>query len=118
MAALLKVRGMRQAVAAVKKTQTDAEKHVERGLKRAGLFLQRSSQEIVPVDLGPLQNSAFTRATGRGVKTQVQVGYTMLYAMYVHEDMTATHKAGTTAKYLERPLREKRAQIAAIIKAG
>ena len=56
-----------------------------RGLKKAGLLLQRESQKVVPVDLGVLKASAFTRETGAGFATVVYVGYTAAYAIYVHE---------------------------------
>ena len=56
-----------------------------RGLRLAGLLLQRESQRVVPVNFGILKNSAFTRATGKGFGTIVTVGYTAAYAPYVHE---------------------------------
>ena len=34
----------------------------------------------------------------------VIVGYTQNYAVYVHEDLQATHAPGKQAKYLEQPL--------------
>ena len=40
------------------------------------------------------------------------------YAVYVHEDMNARHKPGKTAKYLERPAREKKNEIFKIIAKG
>ncbi len=57
------------------------------GLKAAGLFLQAASQRLVPVDLGNLKASAFTRAHGFGFGTEVEVGYTAAYAVYVHENV-------------------------------
>ena len=54
---------------------------VNRGLYKAGLFLQAKSQKLVPVNTGNLKASAFTRlAAGR-----VSVGYTAGYAVFVHE---------------------------------
>lgn len=70
-----------------------------RGVKKAGLFLQRQSMKEVPVDKGPLRASAFTRATGSGKQIQVQVGYTAGYAIYVHENLDAAHGAAFNAKY-------------------
>ncbi len=58
---------------------------VNRGLRIAGLLLQAESQQVVPVDFGVLKASAFTRAKGAGLDTQVAVGYTAAYALYVHE---------------------------------
>ena len=119
---------------------------VGRGLKRGGLFLQRESMEIVPVRLGNLKGTAFCRNTGgSGIKTDVVVGYTALYAAVVHEDLEKTHgrdfnvkhaaeiaaasgKHGGTAaggmfnrgeeqqaKYLEEPARKFRRKILSIV---
>lgn len=56
-----------------------------RGLKKAGGYLQRASQRIVPKDEGNLHDTAFTRAEGSGLDVVVTVGYTAEYAVYVHE---------------------------------
>jgi len=58
--------------------------HVQ-GLKAGGLVLQAASQKQVPVDHGVLKASAFTRKTGTGFGTNVNVGYTAFYAPFVHE---------------------------------
>lgn len=55
------------------------------GLKLAGLELQRDSQSHVPVEFGQLKSSAYTRSSGMGFDTVVEVGYTAAYAGYVHE---------------------------------
>lgn len=104
------------------------------GLKTAGLFLQRQSQGLVPVDFGILKASAFTRAEGEGFSTVVLVGYTAFYAMYVHEMVEMKGKgkprrapskgnywdpAGRgQAKFLEAPARdaENRKKMLNIIK--
>ena len=91
---------------------------VERGLPKAGLFLQRSSQEIVPVDKNILKPSANTRKEGSGWKTVVTVSYTTAYAVYVHERTDLKNKPGQEAKFLEKPAREKRGEILRIIKNG
>jgi len=95
-------------------TKRQADK-VSRGLKLAGLFIQRESQLIVPIDTGVLRNSAFTRARGFGFKTAVGVGYTTDYAIYVHEDLSARHAPGKVAKYLEIPVRTKQKEILMIV---
>lgn len=101
-----------------------------RGLKKAGLTLQRASQLKVPVDLGVLKNSAFTRAFGSGIKTVVTVGYTANYAIYVHENVEMKGRgmprssgkgnywdpAGRgQAKFLEEPARSMKAELRNII---
>lgn len=88
---------------------------VRANLFRAGLFLQRESQKIVPVDTGALRASAVTRAEGSGDTPSVVVSYSADYAVYVHENLETRHKPGKTAKYLETPLREKRARLVQIV---
>ncbi len=89
---------------------------VERGLKKAGLFLQARSQEVVPVDTGALKNSATTRAEGRGTKTIVTVGYQQSYGVYVHENLEAAHKPGKIAKFLTTPMHQHAHEIANIVR--
>lgn len=71
----------------------------DRGLKDAGLFLQRESQKIVPVQLGNLKNSAFTRRVEPG---HVVVGYTANYAVYVHENLEAAHGLDFNIKHASK----------------
>lgn len=112
---------------------------VSRGLRLAGLHLQRESQKIVPIDTGNLRSSAFTRREGRGFKTKVFVGYTAAYALFVHEkvDMvlqgeprTGHHEDGTPrkglywdpvpramAKFLEIPIEDERGRMTRIVQS-
>lgn len=115
-----------------------------RGLKEAGLYLQRESQKIVPVHTGDLKGSAFTRNVGgAGFDTDIIVGYTAGYAVYVHEDLEKAHGrafnvkhaaeiAGAStkaqkklwfnrgenqqAKFLEMPARQQRKELIRIIR--
>jgi len=91
MAAVLQLEGMEQVLANFKSAEKQIIKGLERGLKKGGLFLQRESQKIVPVDKGDLKGSAFTRFLRRGKNADVIVGYTKLYAVYVHEDLEKLH---------------------------
>jgi hypothetical protein len=84
-------------------------------LKQAGLFIQRESQKIVPVEFGLLKNSARTRSEGKGFDTAVIVSYGTSYAIYVHENLGARHKLGKSAKFLEIPIRTKQKEIIDII---
>jgi hypothetical protein len=81
------VYGVEDLSAAWKRRKGELGPKVELGLKTAGLYLQRASQLLVPVDLGVLKASAFTRAEGKGFSTLVIVGYTAFYAMFVHENV-------------------------------
>lgn len=88
------------------------------GLIQAGAFLQRESMKIVPIKTGDLRESADTQWEGSGFDTVVTVGYGTDYALYVHENLEARHKPGKEAKFLEKPLREKRDRMIEIIAEG
>ena len=66
------------------------------------------SQQLVPVDTGMLRASGtFTHPPlGSGKPPQAEITYgggAVDYAVYVHEDLGAKHKAPTRAKFLEVP---------------
>lgn len=48
----------------------------------------------------------------------VVVGYEAAYAVYVHEDLTASHPNGGQAKYLEQPARTKAKEIREVVNAA
>ena len=116
MARLVTVTGVPKVLARLKVSTATKAVGVERGLKMGGLFLQRASQLIVPVDENNLRPGAFTRNIGgSGFAADIVVGYVADYAVYVHEDLQARHKPGKQAKYLERPAREKKGEMIRII---
>jgi len=96
-----KLSGMPQVLWKLKSSQGIVADSILRGLTAAGLFLQRESQKIVPVQTGNLKNSAFTRHAGAGIHTDVIVGYTAAYAAYVHEDPTRVHGQEFNVKHAE-----------------
>jgi len=113
---MIHITGMSKVLANLKKSTLTTAAGVERGLKDAGLFLQRESQKIVPVDTSNLKGGAFTRNVGgKGFDANVVVGYVADYAVAVHEDLQAKHKPGKQAKYLEQPAREKKDEVIEII---
>ncbi len=77
--------GLAEVLKNLKEKQKQLGEGCERGLKKAGLMLQRESQKVVPVDTGNLKASAFTRHEGEGFGTVVEVGYAAGYGLYVHE---------------------------------
>ena len=111
----MKVEGLKRLKKALRSKEIQYHKGIERGLKRAGLLLQRFSQQIVPVDLSILKASANTRAEGVGIDTEVFVSYGTDYAVYVHEDLGAQHAAGTQAKYLSDPATKRRDELVAVV---
>jgi len=136
------ITGLNQVLGNLNRANKLIESRFRKGIIAAGLYLQRKSQEIVPVEEGNLKNTAFTRASGVGLFTSVIVGYTAEYAVFVHEDLTAAHgkkynekhalqiaakhktKDGKPfktrgenqqAKFLERPARKNREVILGMI---
>ena len=103
MAKLASISGIDKIIRNLGRIDAQIARGVARGLKRGGLLLQRESQKIVPVDKGPLKASAFTRNIGgSGFKTDIIVGYTTAYAVYVHEDLEAAHGEAFNRKYAEQ----------------
>ena len=88
---VVKVKGVQHVLRNMTGARATIGHGLERGLKKGGSLLQAESQKIVPVQLGDLQGSAFTRQLGSGLRTDVVVGYTTEYAAYVHEDPDKAH---------------------------
>jgi hypothetical protein len=112
---LCEVKGVSVILSNLKKGLATKAKQITKGLKKGGLFLQRESQLIVPVDTSTLKNTAFTRQIGSDARPDIVVGYNTSYAVFVHEDLDARHKPGKQAKFLEAPARAKRKEILQII---
>lgn len=96
-----RVSGLRDVVSKRQREDPKIHKAWIRGLKKAGLFLQKESLKLVPVETGALKGSAFTSINkeGRNGVSDVIVGYTASYAVYVHEDLTKAHGAMYNRKY-------------------
>lgn len=115
MADLVKFKGVKEIIKAMQKTNFKLGILARHGLIKAGLFLQRQSQKIVPIETSTLKNSAGTRALGSGWMTAVVVFYTASYAVYVHERTELRHAPGKKAKFLEEPARRYMSIILRII---
>lgn len=113
---LVTVTSRRNVRARVRSRRTRYAAGVERGIRKATAFLLRESLKIVPVDTGTLRASARAQFEGAGLEIEGWVSYNTHYAVYVHEDLYARHAAGKTAKYLERPARERAEEIRHIIR--
>jgi hypothetical protein len=116
-----KMKGLETTLSAFDTKQVQLGKGFKVGLTRAALYLQGASQKLTPVDTGNLRASAFTRVTGDGLKAKAKVGYTAMYALFVHENVEmklkgqprpAPHKGSywdpqgrAQSKFLEQPMR-------------
>lgn len=91
-------------------------KGFEEGLVLGGLIIQAESMAHTPVDTGALRNSHRTTKTGGGFKTIVRVSCQTAYAIFVHENLEASHAAGTWAKFMTRAVEKKQKDVIAVIK--
>ena len=102
MANIVAISGLNTVIRNITKSKASLAKGVARGLKKGGHYLQAKSQDIVPVQLGTLKASAFTRNIGgSGFDTDIVVGYTAGYAVYVHENLDAAHGKAFNIKHAE-----------------
>lgn len=114
-----KITGISQVLKNVQTQDLELVKRASTAIHMVGLFVQRESQLLVPIDTSALKNSAYSRSWGQTSTTpaSVTVGYTMSYAVYVHEDLEARHAPGKTAKYLERVPKERYAEMTEIFRS-
>ncbi len=135
MANVNQVAGVHEIIASLRGYTAGMAAGFERGLKAAGLVLQRESQQFAPVEFGNLKASAYTAATGAGFSAVIEVGYTAAYALFVHEAVAMKLKGQprlpspphqghywdpqgkAKAKFLEEPARRLQPQLLAIIAA-
>ena len=82
---MIKVVGVNEVISNLLKTRTKIGVPVERGLKKAGLFLLREADKIIPVQTGKLRASKFIVSFGTGIHSEVILGYRAEYAALVHE---------------------------------
>lgn len=106
------VKGLREVLANLDETHRRFIENGKRGLWKSGFLVEREANKQVPVDLGNLKASSYTKMIGPLI---VQVGYTAEYALHVHEDLEANHTVGN-AKFLENAEKETRSQRLDIIK--
>lgn len=116
MAKLVQIIGLKKVISNLKRSQLMLGRKFELGLKSGGLLLQREAQKITPVDTSNLRGGARTRKlSGSGFDADIVVEFLAEYAVFVHEDLEARHAEGTSAKFLEKPARQKRREILAEI---
>jgi hypothetical protein len=80
-----------------------------------GEHLLQVSRERVPIEEATLERSGVVSVDESSMTAAVS--YDTPYAVRQHEELSYSHDPGRTAKYLERPLREEKDTILAIIAA-
>ncbi|MFD6885143.1 hypothetical protein [Streptomyces sp. NPDC059957] len=86
-----------------------------RGLLLGAEHVLAESRKRVPINEGTLERSGASSVDEQ--QMTAAVSYDTPYAGRVHEDMTARHAPGRTAKYLEGVLPESSGEVQALIAA-
>lgn len=86
-----------------------------RGLTLAGELTLQATRQRVPIAEGTLERSGAVSVDEQSLTAAVS--YDTPYAVRVHEDMTARHSPGRSAKYVESVLPEVAAEVQALIAA-
>ncbi|MGW0465419.1 hypothetical protein ACWDX6_09135 [Streptomyces sp. NPDC003027] len=86
-----------------------------RGLLLGAEHVLSASRQRVPIAEGTLERSGATSVDEQ--QMTAAVSYDTPYARRVHEDMTARHAPGRTAKFLEGVLPETAGEVQALIAA-
>lgn len=122
----IKLEGVGNVMKALRRYKNKTAIRFQKALGAAAEYLHQKSGEIVPIDKGDLWKTSLVRREGEGLKTQMIVAYTAPYAVFVHEDLNASHGAafnvkhialivagltharrpGEQAKFLEKPCRD------------
>ncbi|MFD7072312.1 hypothetical protein ACFV97_34330 [Streptomyces sp. NPDC059913] len=84
-----------------------------RGLLLGAEHVLAASRQRVPINEGTLERSGATSVDEQ--QMSAAVSYDTPYARRVHEDMTARHAPGRSAKYLESVLPETAGEVQALI---
>lgn len=84
------------------------------GLIAAATFVKVKSQDRTPVDLGNLKASHYVTSGSANNKIIAEVGCTVNYAIYVHEQLAWQHKVGQ-AKFLQSAIDESTNEIVKIV---
>ncbi|MDN5687009.1 MAG: minor capsid protein [Brachybacterium sp.] len=85
----------------------------QRGLALAAEYVLQQANQAVPIEEGTLQRSGRASVDDDGLRAAVS--YDTPYAVAVHEDLTARHDEGRTAKWLEQAMNDSADQVGQII---
>jgi len=103
--------GTDKVIRALESLGTEAAQAMAYALYNEAEGLIGEAKPQTPVDTGVLRASGYVQQPQiSGTNVTVECGFggaAQGYAIYVHENLEARHKAGTNAKYLERPMRKR-----------
>lgn len=100
--------GIQESAKAVGKLRRVTNKAGAKGLRKALTYLLKESNKITPKKTGALRKSGTVSIIQTEPQPKGVILYGVYYAIYVHEDLTKHHAAGTSAKFLEKTVKNKR----------
>jgi hypothetical protein len=107
---------LRSMESSYKQAIDEAEGALETALRK---WVYAPSQRLVPRDTGLLASTGYVSVTrSSSDRLRGSVGYDTDYAIYVHENPAAAHKAPTQWKFVEQPFSENVDQIADAVLAA
>jgi len=108
----LKIKRSANLMQALTRVSNNGIKAIEASLYQEGEAIMTESKNIVPVDIANLKDSGHVSPPKTaGNRTTIELGYggpAAPYAIFVHEDMTAQHTSGQSAKYLSIPFNKRK----------
>lgn len=114
----LRITGMDDLRRALDKAGDRALDGLEFGVVKEASDVMNEARNEVPVDTGRLKASGTVLPPEKGgTKVSVEFGFGTDYAVFVHENLTASHETGS-AKFLERPFLARGNQIPANLAAA
>lgn len=113
--------GFQAGISAMDRAEKAGKRALEIGLARMGSFILNRSQKYVPVETGSLRRSGQVRKVSpdevivsygiANVETTFPGDRPPFYAVFVHENLNASHADPTSAKFLERAIQESVAEL-------
>jgi len=107
----INIKGIDKLVKAIRQAGDRGESEIGAGIFQEGEQIMTESKGIVPVLTAALKDSGIVEKPVRqGNTITVTLGYggpAAQYAIFVHEDLTAKHTSGQSAKFLSIPFKKR-----------
>lgn len=96
----IQLTGVQATLRGIERGRKNDAKNIAEGLFVCATVLYNKSQELVPVEYGPLKESGRVWQWGTGLGAKAAVIYETEYAVPVHEILDNEHTPPTQARYL------------------
>lgn len=105
---IVTTKGIQQSRQAIGRIRRATNKAGAKGLRKALRYILAESNRITPKKTGALRKSGTVSVFQTEPEPKGAILYGVHYAIYVHEDLTKHHAAGTSAKFLEKTVKNRR----------